>query len=146
MKNFTRLSGGTLKLRCEVKSNPPATDIRWFRNEMALTKEGSRVRIRTKIGNGETQWSRVRIKPLDTMDTGFYRCQASNGKRVISAESMVKVTKYVDNTSFRTSHFFLYFDSFQNNYLRQNLWCQHQIIFPKLVIQRYARSQGMLVA
>ena len=99
MKNFTRLSGGTLKLRCEVKSNPPATDIRWFRNEMALTKEGSRVRIRTKVGNGETQWSRVRIKPLDTMDTGFYRCQASNGKRVISAESMVKLTNYGDNTT-----------------------------------------------
>ena len=74
---------------------------------MALTKEGSRVRIRTKVGNGETQWSRVRIKPLDTMDTGFYRCQASNGKRVISAESMVKVTNYGYNICFGTFHFFL---------------------------------------
>ena len=91
MKNFTKLSGGTLKLRCEVEGDPAVTDITWFRNEMLLTREAGRVKIRTKVGTGDTQWSRVRIKPLETMDTGFYRCQATNGKQTVSAESMVKV-------------------------------------------------------
>ena len=91
MKNFTKLSGGTLKLRCEVEGDPAVTDITWFRNEMLLTREAGRVKIRTKVGSGDTQWSRVRIKPLETMDTGFYRCQATNGKQTVSAESMVKV-------------------------------------------------------
>ena len=91
MKNFTKLSGGTLKLRCEVEGEPAVTDITWFRNEMLLTREAGRVKIRNKVGSGDTQWSRVRIKPLETMDTGFYRCQATNGKQTVSAESMVKV-------------------------------------------------------
>ena len=90
-KNFTKLSGGTLKLRGEGEGDPAVTDITWFRNEMLLTREAGRVKIRTKVGSGDTQWSRVRIKPLETMDTGFYRCQATNGKQTVSAESMVKV-------------------------------------------------------
>ena len=62
---------------------------------MALAREAGRVKIRSRVGpgSGDTQWSRVRIKPLDTMDTGFYRCQATNGKQTVSAESMVKVRR-----------------------------------------------------
>ena len=91
MKNFTKLSGGTLKLRCEVQADPAATSISWFRNEAPLMEERGRVKIRTKVGSGDSQWSRVRIKPLETMDTGFYRCEVKNGVNVLSAESMVKI-------------------------------------------------------
>ena len=91
MKNFTKLSGGKLNLRCEVQADPPVTKINWFRNEAPLKEEKGRVKIRTRTGTGDSQWSRVRIKPLETHDTGFYRCQVDNGLQTLSAESMVKV-------------------------------------------------------
>jgi hypothetical protein len=91
MKNYTKYSGESLKLKCEVKGQPPASEFHWFKNEAPLVEEKGRVRIRSRIGSGDTQMSRVVIQTLETMDTGFYRCEASNGESVANGESLVKV-------------------------------------------------------
>ena len=91
MKNYTKFSGDNLRLRCEVRGHPPASEFRWFKNEAPLVEEKGRVRIRTRVVSGETQWSRVIFRTLETMDTGFYRCEASNGETVTNGESLVKV-------------------------------------------------------
>ena len=49
MKNFTKFSGETLRLRCEVRGHPPASEFRWFKNEAPLSEEKGRVRIRTRV-------------------------------------------------------------------------------------------------
>ena len=36
--------------------------------------------------------SRIRFRELDVHDTGFYRCEASNGVDTVSGESILKVT------------------------------------------------------
>ena len=91
MKNFTKVSGESLKLKCEVRGRPPVTDFRWFKDEAPLVEEKGRIRIRSKTGTGEIQVSRVVFQSVNPMDTGFYRCEASNGLSVTSSESMVKV-------------------------------------------------------
>ena len=91
MKNYTKFSGENLKLRCEVTGHPPVAEFRWFKNEAPLVEEKGRVRIRSRVGSGDTQLSRVIFRTLETMDTGFYRCEASNGEAVANAESLVKV-------------------------------------------------------
>ncbi len=46
----------------------------------------------TGTGNqDEAQWSRVRFQELETMDMGFYRCEASNGLDTISGETVIKI-------------------------------------------------------
>jgi len=86
MKNYTNLrEGEAVKLRCVVSGG--AVDFRWIHNENPLVEERGRVRV--KSGNGV---SRVRFRSLDVMDTGFYRCEASDGRgNVVSGESFVKV-------------------------------------------------------
>ena len=36
--------------------------------------------------------SRIRFRSLDVHDTGFYRCEASNGVDTVSGESILKAT------------------------------------------------------
>ena len=91
MKNFTKISGESLKLKCEVRGFPPASNFRWFKDEAPLMEERGRIRIRSRTGSGDVQVSRVVFQSLNTMDTGFYRCEASNGISVTHGESMVKV-------------------------------------------------------
>ena len=91
MKNYTKVSGESLKLKCEVKGQPPASEFRWFKNEAPLAEEKGRLRIRSRTGSGDSQMSRVVIQTLETMDTGFYRCEARNGESVANGESLVKV-------------------------------------------------------
>ena len=91
MKNFTRFTGESLNIKCHLEGDPPVNEIVWLKNEAPLHEEKGRIKIKFKIGSGSSQWSRVRIRDLEPMDTGFYRCEASNGIDMVSAESMVKV-------------------------------------------------------
>ena len=91
-KNYTNLKAGeSIKLKCEVTGEPRVTRFSWYVNEVPL-ENSKRIKIKNKLNGVDTQWSRLRIRDLEDMDRGFYRCEASNGITVIHAESLLKVT------------------------------------------------------
>lgn len=94
MKNSTRTVGEALKLKCEVRGSPPPSEFRWFVNEAPLLEERGRVKRKDAFpkGEGGVATSRIRFRELDVHDTGFYRCEASNGVDTVSGESILKVT------------------------------------------------------
>ena len=95
MKNSTRTVGEALKLKCEVRGSPPPSEFRWFVNEAPLVEERGRVKRKDafpKSGGEGVASSRIRFRELDVHDTGFYRCEASNGADTVSGESILKVT------------------------------------------------------
>lgn len=91
MKNYSKVAGESLKIRCLVRGDPPVIKFKWFKNEAPLTEERGHIRIRSKTGSGDVQFSRVRFDQLETMDMGFYRCEASNGLTTISGETVIKI-------------------------------------------------------
>ena len=45
MKNYTRISGEALKIRCEVRGGNPS-EFRWFVNEAPLLEERGRIKVK----------------------------------------------------------------------------------------------------
>ncbi|XP_011602725.2 tyrosine-protein kinase transmembrane receptor ROR2 isoform X1 [Takifugu rubripes] len=85
VNNITHFQGQTATLHCKVTGNPRPT-IRWLKNDAPLVQEQGRITIRkTEAG------SKLRIQDLDTTDTGYYQCVASNTLRVISATGVLYV-------------------------------------------------------
>ncbi|XP_041911238.1 inactive tyrosine-protein kinase transmembrane receptor ROR1 [Arvicola amphibius] len=85
MNNITTSLGQTAELHCKVSGNPPPT-IRWFKNDAPVVQEPRRISFRaTNYG------SRLRIRNLDTTDTGYFQCVATNGKRVVSTTGVLFV-------------------------------------------------------
>ena len=95
MKNYSKTVGESLKIRCVVRGNPPVVRFKWYKNEAPLHEERGRIRIREKTGGyadqAGTQWSQIRFKDLETMDMGFYRCEANNGIDTIRSEMVIKI-------------------------------------------------------
>ena len=91
LKNITKKAGEPLKVKCEVKGSPPATGIEWFKNEAPLLEEQGRVKVKDKLKGGSTQWSQLRFRDLETLDKGFYRCEATNGKSTIKTNFVIIV-------------------------------------------------------
>ena len=88
LKNVTREAGDFLKLRCEVEGG--ATDFKWLMNDAPLFEEKSRIKVKTNL-DSDPQWSMIRIKSVETLDTAFYQCTASKGEESISSTAIVKV-------------------------------------------------------
>uniref|UniRef100_A0A9L0KCE5 Receptor tyrosine kinase like orphan receptor 1 n=1 Tax=Equus asinus TaxID=9793 RepID=A0A9L0KCE5_EQUAS len=85
MNNITTSLGQTAELHCRVSGNPPPT-IRWFKNDAPVVQEPRRISFRaTNYG------SRLRIRNLDTTDTGYFQCVATNGKKVVSTTGVLFV-------------------------------------------------------
>lgn len=85
LSNITHWQGQTATLHCRVTGNPRPT-IRWLKNDAPVVQEQGRVSIRrTEAG------SKLRIQDLDTTDTGYYQCIASNTLKVISATGVLYV-------------------------------------------------------
>ena len=96
LRNVTREVGETLKLRCEVRADPLVTAFRWFKNEAPLIEEQGRMRVKDYLkattAGGGGQASLLRFKELETLDTGFYRCEATNQLgETIKSTAVVKV-------------------------------------------------------
>ena len=94
MKNYTKYAGENLKIKCVVRGQPPAKTIKWFKNEAPIDKEGGRIRIRDKFAGGSSgaiQKSQVKFTKLEPLDSGFYKCEASNGLETIRSETVIKV-------------------------------------------------------
>uniref|UniRef100_A0A667I997 Receptor tyrosine kinase like orphan receptor 2 n=1 Tax=Lynx canadensis TaxID=61383 RepID=A0A667I997_LYNCA len=85
VNNITIVQGQTAILHCKVAGNPPPT-VRWLKNDAPVVQEPRRVIIRkTEYG------SRLRIQDLDTTDTGYYQCVATNGVKTITATGVLFV-------------------------------------------------------
>lgn len=85
VNNITHFQGQTATLHCKVAGNPRPT-IRWLKNDAPVVQEQGRITMRkTEAG------SKLRIQDLDTTDTGYYQCVASNTLKVISATGVLYV-------------------------------------------------------
>ncbi|XP_073661975.1 tyrosine-protein kinase transmembrane receptor ROR2 isoform X3 [Tursiops truncatus] len=85
VNNITIVQGQTAILHCKVAGNPPPS-VRWLKNDAPVVQEPRRIIIRkTEYG------SRLRIQDLDTTDTGYYQCVATNGVKTITATGVLFV-------------------------------------------------------
>ncbi|XP_019750201.1 tyrosine-protein kinase transmembrane receptor ROR2 isoform X2 [Hippocampus comes] len=85
VNNITHFQGQTATLHCKVAGNPRPT-IRWLKNDAPVVQEQGRITVRkTEAG------SKLRITDLDTTDTGYYQCVASNAYKVIYATGVLYV-------------------------------------------------------
>ncbi|XP_013870577.1 tyrosine-protein kinase transmembrane receptor ROR2 [Austrofundulus limnaeus] len=85
LNNITHFQGQTATLHCKVAGNPRPS-VRWLKNDAPVVQEQGRITIRkTETG------SKLRIQDLDTTDTGYYQCVASNLLKVISATGVLYV-------------------------------------------------------
>ncbi|XP_057226410.1 inactive tyrosine-protein kinase transmembrane receptor ROR1 [Malurus melanocephalus] len=85
MNNITTTLGQTAELHCKVSGNPPPT-VRWLKNDAPVVQEPRRISFRaTPYG------SRLRIRNLDTTDTGYFQCVATNGRRTVSTTGVLFV-------------------------------------------------------
>ncbi|KAI1905156.1 hypothetical protein AGOR_G00013240 [Albula goreensis] len=85
INNITIVQGQTATLHCKVIGNPKP-NIKWLKNDAPVVPEQGRISIRkTETG------SKLRIQDLDTTDTGYYQCVASNPVKVITATGVLYV-------------------------------------------------------
>uniref|UniRef100_A0A8C3YB74 Receptor tyrosine kinase like orphan receptor 2 n=1 Tax=Catagonus wagneri TaxID=51154 RepID=A0A8C3YB74_9CETA len=101
VNNITIVQGQTAILHCKVAGNPPPS-VRWLKNDAPVVQEPRRVIIRkTEYG------SRLRIQDLDTTDTGYYQCVATNGVKTITATGVLFVRlgpTHSPNHNFQDDH------------------------------------------
>ena len=90
LRNFTKEQGDSLKVRCEVSGDPPANKFRWFFNEAPLLEEPGRLKVKNFM-KGSSQSSVLRFQELETLDKGYYRCEASNDLITIKSTSVINV-------------------------------------------------------
>lgn len=85
MNNITTTLGQTAELHCKVSGNPPPS-VRWLKNDAPVVQEPRRISFRaTSYG------SRLRIRNLDTTDTGYFQCVATNGRKTVSTTGVLFV-------------------------------------------------------
>lgn len=85
MNNITTSLGHTAELLCRVSGNPPPV-VRWLKNDAPVVQEPRRVSYRTT-----TYGSRLRIRNLDTTDTGYFQCVATNSHGTVSTTGVLFV-------------------------------------------------------
>ncbi len=90
LRNATKEAGDFLRLRCEVAGDVPATNFEWLKNGAPLIEEKNRVKTKTRLKD-DPQWTQLRIRALETLDTAFYQCVASNGRDTVESTAIVKV-------------------------------------------------------
>ncbi|XP_048833349.1 LOW QUALITY PROTEIN: inactive tyrosine-protein kinase transmembrane receptor ROR1 [Brienomyrus brachyistius] len=85
LNNITTSLGQTAELHCRV-SGFPVPSVRWLKNDAPVMQEPRRVSYRpTAYG------SRLRIRNLDTTDTGYFQCVASNSFGSVSSTGILFV-------------------------------------------------------
>ncbi|KAL2089701.1 hypothetical protein ACEWY4_014389 [Coilia grayii] len=85
MNNITTSLGQTAELHCHVSGFPPPL-VRWLKNDAPVVQEPRRVSFKpTAYG------SRLRIRNLDTTDTGYFQCVASNSFGTVSTTGILFV-------------------------------------------------------
>ena len=92
LKDLSREVGESLKVKCEVRGSPAVTAFTWFRNEAPLKEEQGRVKVKDWLKGSDSQWSVLRFREVESLDTGYYRCEATNGAATVTSEAVIKVT------------------------------------------------------
>ncbi|XP_064194526.1 inactive tyrosine-protein kinase transmembrane receptor ROR1-like isoform X7 [Anguilla rostrata] len=85
MNNITTSLGQVAELHCRVSGNPAPT-VRWLKNDAPVVQEPRRVSYRPTVYG-----SRLRIRDLDTTDTGYFQCVATNGFSTVSTTGILFV-------------------------------------------------------
>lgn len=85
MNNITTSLGHTAELFCRVSGIPPPT-VKWLKNDAPVVQEPRRVSYRSM-----TYGSRLRIRNLDTTDTGYFQCVATNSHGTVSTTGVLFV-------------------------------------------------------
>ncbi|XP_023662309.1 inactive tyrosine-protein kinase transmembrane receptor ROR1-like isoform X1 [Paramormyrops kingsleyae] len=85
MNNITASLGQMAELHCYVSGNPTPT-IRWLKNDAPVVQEPRRISYRTTVYG-----SRLRIRNLDTTDTGYFQCVATNTYDTVSTTGVLYV-------------------------------------------------------
>ncbi|KAM6962981.1 inactive tyrosine-protein kinase transmembrane receptor ROR1 isoform 2-T2 [Aplochiton taeniatus] len=85
MNNITTSLGQTAELLCRV-SGRPAPTVRWLKNDAPVVQEPRRVSYRPM-----PYGSRLRIRNLDTTDTGYFQCVATNSHGTVSTTGVLFV-------------------------------------------------------
>ena len=96
LRNFTKEQGDSVKVRCEVRGEPPASKFRWFFNEAPLLEEPGRLKVKNFM-KGSSQSSVLRFQELETLDKGYYRCEASNDLITIKSTSSAAIVNIIVN-------------------------------------------------
>lgn len=85
MNNITTSLGQMAELHCYISGNPPPL-VRWLKNDAPVTPEARRVSYKqTAYG------SRLRIRNLDTTDTGYFQCVGSNSYGSVTSTGILFV-------------------------------------------------------
>ena len=63
-----------------MTQNAPATDIKWFRDDMRLEIDGKNIQMSTRITSRHNSYTNITLKINDTPEniTGVYTCQVGN--------------------------------------------------------------------
>ncbi|XP_076870962.1 inactive tyrosine-protein kinase transmembrane receptor ROR1 isoform X1 [Brachyhypopomus gauderio] len=85
MNNITTSLGQTAELHCHVSGNPPPA-VRWLKNDAPVAPEARRVSYRLM-----PYGARLRIRNLDTTDTGYFQCVATNSYGTVSTTGILFV-------------------------------------------------------
>ncbi|XP_061594703.1 inactive tyrosine-protein kinase transmembrane receptor ROR1 isoform X2 [Cololabis saira] len=85
MNNITTSLGHTADLVCRVSGNP-LPSVRWLKNDAPVVPEPRRVSYRSM-----PYGSRLRIRNLDTTDTGYFQCEATNIQGTVSTTGVLFV-------------------------------------------------------
>lgn len=85
LNNVTRKTGDNIRLKCQVEGTLPIS-FKWYKNDALVLKEKGRVNV-----NVQENLSRLKINNLNTLDTGYYKCEASNKWGKIESTALLKV-------------------------------------------------------
>lgn len=92
-------SGEDIKLRCDFRSSSKArrSKVRWFKNQAPIEVQKDKVSVRTVEKPIDDQSGRKRIvsrlilTQVNVLDTGFYKCQASDTKETVESEAVLRI-------------------------------------------------------
>lgn len=87
---MTKESGENVGLICEFRGHPQPV-IKWYKNEAPVDPIKGKIEIRRHELPPERVNSKLRIQHLDTHDTGYYKCEATNGQDTIESLGILKV-------------------------------------------------------
>jgi len=93
LTNVTREAGGNIRLKCEFAGNP-LPKVQWYKHEAPIEPEKGKIQIRSTRMRGEHHdrvRARLLINRLDTHDIGFYKCEASNGYKIVDSVAVLMV-------------------------------------------------------
>lgn len=90
LTNLTKETNENVHLKCEVRGHPQPS-VMWYKNEAPIEQEKGKIQVRHNVlAKGKVR-SRLFIKHLDTHDTGFYKCEATNGIKTIESVGVLIV-------------------------------------------------------